>query len=176
MNKGVLLLAAIFLSGCSTYAVDRYSISVDNVSELRGLDGASINVGAFTSTEKDLKEIACRAVGPIKTPDGETFSAFVRKALIDELKIAEVYSSTAPVTLTGNLDSIDFSSASGVWNLSLTVQSSNGRGFSVTENYDYTTSFYGETACNQTAQALMPAVQNLIGRVVKDPRFKTLIN
>jgi hypothetical protein len=34
---------------------------------------------------------------------------------------------------------------------------------------------YGETACNQTAQALMPAVQNLVGKVVRDPAFVELV-
>jgi len=75
----------------------------------------------------------------------------------------------------GRLNSIDFSSASGTWNLDLTVSSSNGRSLNVAENYSYTTSFYGETACNQTAQALMPAVQDLIGKVVHAPEFPALL-
>jgi hypothetical protein len=87
---------------------------------------------------------------------------------LDEFKISEVYSSSAPVTLTGNLDSIDFSSNSGTWNLVLTVNSSNGNALYVSENYSYTTSFYGETACNQTAQAFMPTVQNRPPRPLRD--------
>lgn len=46
---------------------------------------------------------------------------------------------------------------------------------SVSENYAYTSSFYGETACNQTAQAFMPAVQNLVGKIVRSPEFVALI-
>ncbi|CAM5786380.1 hypothetical protein CCAE64S_01752 [Castellaniella caeni] len=57
----------------------------------------------------------------------------------------------------------------------LTLKSSNGRSMSLTESYPYTTSFYGETACNQTAQALMPAVQDLVGKAVRSPEFKTLV-
>ncbi len=170
-----LFLIVIILSGCSTYAVNRYSISVDNVSVLKTLNG-TINVGTFTSSEPSQTEIMCRGVGPIKTPDGQTFEDFIKKALIDELKIAEVYSSSAPVTLTGNLDSIDFSSTSGTWNLAFTLKSSNGKSLSVTEDYSYSTSYYGETACNQTAQALMPAVQDLIGKLVGDGKFKSLVN
>ena len=117
----------------------------------------------------------CRGVGPIKTPDGEAFSDFVRKALIDELKIASIYSASAPVTLTGNLDALDFSSNGGLWNLSLTVKASNGKSMTATEAYSYTSSFNGTTACNQTAQAFMPAVQNLVGKVVSSPEFIALI-
>jgi len=169
-------LIAALVSGCSTYSVARYSVSTHNVVALRSLNGKVLNVGAFTATTPGQKEIMCRGVGPIKTPDGEPFSDFVRKALLDELRIANAYSATAPVTLTGNLDSIDFSSNSGNWNLALTVKSSNGKSMSVSESFAYTTSFYGETACNQTAQALMPAVQNLVGKVVRSQEFTSLVS
>ena len=177
MIKGLkfLLILLVLSSGCSTYAASRYSICVDNVSTLRNFGGKTINVGAFTATKPGQNEIMCRGVVPIKTPDGEPFSEFVRKALIDELVIANVLSSTAPVTLTGNLNNIDFSSTSGAWNISLTVISSKNKTMTVTENYSYTTSFVGETACNQTAQALTPAVQNLIGQLVRSPEFADLV-
>ncbi len=171
-----LIALATCLTGCSTYSTARYASSVDNVVALRSLDGKVVNVGTFTSTDPGIKEIMCRGVGPIKTPDGEPFAQFVRKALLDELKLANAFSESAPVTLTGNLDAIDFSSNSGNWDLSLTVVSSNGKSMTVTERYPYTTSFYGETACNQTAQALMPAVQNLVGKIVRSANFATLVN
>lgn len=176
MKKFLLLLTiTVLASGCSTYSANRYSISADNVEALRAINGQSVNVGEFSSAKPVEKEIMCRGVGPIKTPDGETFAEYVRKAFLDELKIAEVYSASAPVTITGNLNAIDFSSTSGTWNLSLTVNSSNGKSMSVSEEYSYTSSFYGETACNQTAQAFMPAVQNLVGKVVQSPEFEKLV-
>jgi hypothetical protein len=177
MKQGfILLLLVTLLSGCSTYAASRYSVSTDNVVALRGLNGKTVNVGAFSSTEPGQSEIMCRGVGPIKTPDSEPFSEFIRKALIDELKIANVFSPTAPITLTGTLDKIDFSSNSGNWNLALTLKSSNGKSMSVAEDYSYTTSFYGETACNQTAHALMPAIQNLLGKIVRSPDFVAFVS
>jgi hypothetical protein len=117
----------------------------------------------------------CRGVGPIKTPDGEPFSEYVRKAPLNELQNANAYSASAPVTITGNLDAIDFSSTVGSWNMALSVASSNGRSMAVYESYSFTSSFYGETACNQTAQALMPAVQNLIGKLVQSSEFIELV-
>ena len=169
-----VIISAI-ISGCSTYSANRYSISVDNVTALKNINGTKLNVGGFTASKQGQSEIMCRGVGPIKTPDGQTFENFIKKAFVDELKIAESYSASSSITLTGNLDAIDFSSNSGTWNLALTVNSSNGNSISVSENYSYTTSFYGETACNQTAQALMPAVQNLIGKVVQNTQFAQLI-
>ena len=179
MRRSVSIAAITFvalLSGCSTYSTARSASSADNVVALRSLNGKAINVGAFTATKSGEKEIMCRGVGPIKTPDGEPFSDFVRKALLDELKLANAYSASGPATITGNLDSIDFSSGSGAWTLGLTVKSSNGKSMRVSEQYAFTTSFNGEPACNQTAQALMPAVQNLVGKIVRAPEFASLMN
>ncbi len=177
MKKIVAACSLLILaSGCSTYSASRYAISTDNVVALRSLNGKAINVGAFSATQPQQSDIMCRGVGPIKTPDGETFAEYVRKALVDELKMSNTFSSSAPLTLTGNLDAIDFSSSTGTWNLALTVRSSNGRSMSASEQYSYTTSFYGETACNQTAQALMPAVQNLVGKIVRSSEFGTLVS
>jgi hypothetical protein len=172
---GLMILAGM-LSGCSTYSASRYSISADTVVALRTLNGKTMNVGTFSALQPGQSEIICRGVGPIKTPDGEPFSEYIRKAFLDELRIANVFSPTSTTTLTGNLDKIDFSSNSGTWNLELTIKSSNGRSMVVTEDYSYATSFYGETACNQTAQAFMPAIQNLVGKVVRSPDFIALLS
>ena len=60
MKQGlVLLLLVALLSGCSTYAASRYSISVDNVVALRTLNGKTVNVGVFTSFPTRPKPILC---------------------------------------------------------------------------------------------------------------------
>lgn len=136
----VVLLLLIAL-GCSTFSAMRYSVSADNIVTLRTLNGKTVSVGAFSAASPGQTEIMCRGVGPIKTPDGEPFSEYVRKAILDDLRIANVYAESAPITLTGHLEAIDFSSNSGEWNLSLTVKSSNGKSITITETYKYTTSF-----------------------------------
>lgn len=170
-----LLLIGVSLSGCSTYAVQRYNVSVDNVMTLKKLNENKLNVGPFTATKPNQREIMCRGVGPIKTPDGENFENYIRKALIDELKLADAFATDSAVTLAGHLSHIDFNSNSGKWMIDLTVSSSNGNSLNVSEVYDYKTSFYGETACNQTAQALLPAVQDLISKVIHNPKFADLV-
>ncbi|MGL4939259.1 hypothetical protein [Shewanella sp.] len=177
MFKKIGLVAAVLIgiSGCSTYSVNRYAVSVDNISSLKNIAGSKLNVGTFDTVGESKTSIMCRGVGPIKTPDGQSFENFIRKAFIDELTMAGIQDPNAPITLTGTLDSIDFSSASGNWVIAMTVKSSNGNSISVSESYSFTSSFYGETACNQTAQALMPAVQNLIGKIVQNQDFPKLI-
>ena len=175
MKAIIALLGLTILTGCSTFATSRYSPSVDNVLALKQHKGVQVNVGNFSSFEPGLSVITCRGFGPVKSPDGEPYSEYIRKALTDELKMSDVYSSDAPITLTGQLNQLDFSSNSGNWNISLTVNSSNGKSVTVNDNYKYTTSYNGETACNQTAQAFMPAVQDIIAKLVRGNDFKTLI-
>jgi hypothetical protein len=175
MKTIIAMLAIVTLTGCSTFATSRYSPSVDNVLALKKHKGAQVKVGNFSSFEPGLAIITCRGFGPVKSPDGEPYSEYIKKALTDELKMSELYSADAPITLTGQLNALTFSSTSGNWNMSLTVNSSNGQSVTVNENYKYTTSYVGETACNQTAQAFMPAVQDLIAKLVRGNDFKALI-
>lgn len=176
-RKTALLAIAIALAGCSTYAAPRYSIAPTNVAGLRAFRGQVVSVGPFTAAKPGRSEITCRAVGPIKTPDGEPFEDFIRKAFMADLGIAEVYSAAAPVTLTGRLDAIDFSSGltDAAWDIAMTISSSNGKSLSVDNHYAFSGNFVGEVACNQTAQALMPAVQDLIGKIVGHPDFAALL-
>lgn len=175
--KATLLAIGMLSTGCSTYAATRYTSSVDNLTPLRALrdEGQALNVGEFRTVGAASSEIMCRALGPIKTPDGESFATYIRKALITELKYAELYAEKAPVTLSGTLEQIDFSSMDGAWNLKLSVQSSNGNKVTVSQRYNFTSSWVAETACNQTAQALMPAVQDLIKQLVGGKKFASLV-
>lgn len=181
-KAAAVLLATGMLAGCSTYSTDRYSISADNVVALRSLKDHKVAVGEFTSSARDsrtgadLSEIMCRGVGPIKTPDNESFADYIKKAVIAEMKMAEIYAPGAPTVISGNLGSIDFSSTSGYWDMGLTLKSSNGRSITVHEKYPYGTSFFlAVAACDQTAQAFMPAVQDLVGKAVRSNAFKNLI-
>ncbi len=163
------------LGACSTHSAVRYISSKDNVVALRTIE-SQVNVGKFTAAEPGRIQIGCRGVGPVSTPDGEYFEDFIRKAFLDELRLAERFSPEADITITGNLEKIDFNSLNGTWYLIMTISSSNGISFQVSEEYDYRTAFFGETACKQTAQALMPAVQNLIAKIINHDMFADLFS
>jgi len=174
-NIAVLTGCGILDYSLHKYTTPRYRISLDNVTTLRALGDNKINVGDFTSYKPGSKEILCRGVGRIKTPDGNTYADFIKEALIDELQFADLYYFGASVTLTGNLDSIDFSSYSGKWDIALTVNSSNGESISVSETYSFKSSWDGWAACLLTGDAFVPAVQNLIAKLVGNPKFPYLI-
>jgi hypothetical protein len=178
MKTVVALVSALALSACSTYMPQRYSISADTNVALKAMGSGNINVGPF----KGLASFdnSCRAAGPIAPPDNMSFEAYIQKALADELKVAGLFDDKAPkVTLTGAVEQLAFSSSRGLtggsWDIGLRVSSSNGKSTYVSEHYEFNSGFIADTACKQTAEAYLPAVQNLIGKLVKAPEFKALV-
>jgi hypothetical protein len=183
MKKKLATVAAmgafLLLSACSTYSPQRYSISADNSMALRAMDGGNINVTAFKDPANF--DSGCRAAGPIAPPDNLGFAAYIQKALTDELKVAGKFDDKTPkATLSGAVEKLAFSSGSlgvtgGYWDIGLRVTSSNGKSINVAEHYEFSSGYAAETACKQTAEAYFPAVQNLIGKLVKSPEFPELV-
>lgn len=177
MKKIVCLIAVCAaMAGCSTMTPARYSVSVDNNQLLKQYAGKNLelaSLGAPASYDSN-----CRLMGPIHAGDNMTIPQFVQKAFNDELKFAGLYSENA-TKLDGMLDKIQFSSTSGLtsgwWDLALTLKSSNGKSLSTQNKYEFKSGFDAITACNQTAQALGPAVQDLIKKAISDPAFQTLL-
>lgn len=182
----VLLLTVLAVSACSSYTIPNYGLSAENIAALRKAS-QKVNVGRFTATPPGQTEISCRGRGPVRTPDGRPFEDYIRRALVDELKAAEMFSDSAALTLTGSLDKIDFSSMRGEWTMDLTVTSSHGRSLSVSSTYDFKTgpafafapwggqAAADERACAETSQAFARAVQVLIGKVVHHSEFAALL-
>ena len=181
MRTLVAVIALAALAGCSTYSTNRYSSSDHNALLLEPLKGRQVQVGEFTSSVKNKKtggdqtEILCRAVGPVRTPDGESFSNYIRNAVVDEMKVARAYEPSAPTVISGNLDAIDFWSGIGYWSMKLTLTSSNGKSMTMDEKYPYKISYWGQTACFLTAQAFVPAVQHLVGKALLSAEFNGLL-
>jgi hypothetical protein len=64
----------------------------------------------------------------------------------------------------------------GYWTFSLQVaNAATGKSLTTTSRYDFDSGFDAMTACMNTSNALTPAVQRLIFKVVSDPGFPTLI-
>jgi hypothetical protein len=178
MKKIVSLVSVLSLSACSTYMPQRYSISADTNVALKSIGVGHIYVGTFKGPANF--DNSCRAAGPISPPDNMSFETYIQKALADELKVAGAFDDKTPkVTLTGDVEQLAFSSSRGLtggsWDIGLRVNSSNGKSTYVSEHYEFNSGFVADTACKQTAEAYLPAVQDLISKLVKAPEFKTLV-
>ncbi|WP_035383944.1 hypothetical protein [Ferriphaselus sp. R-1] len=169
MKKNIaILVAAMLVTGCG-YVTNRYSMSADNVMAARSWNGVMVNVGNFT--EAPNTKASCNYKGPINTIDGESYGQFVRNALVSELTIAGAYSESAPITITGRLDRLDNATAFDTsWSLDVTLTSSNGKSASVKETYKYHGSIVGTTdsTCSAAAAGFVPAVQNLVGKMIRE--------
>lgn len=178
MKKKLIVVAAavVLLSGCATMTPARYSMSANNQVALRQFSGTHVELVSLAPAPDPDKD--CRMVGPIETASGEPISEFVRDAFNSEFKFARIYSTTG-IQLRGKLTELQFSSSSGLthgwWQLGIKLTSSNGATLSKTSKTSFKSGFGGLAACNNTAQALGGAVQDLIQAVVTDPQFKKLI-
>ncbi len=176
MKKIILAAAAtVVLSGCA-YNVSPYGAAVRNVELLRAQKLSPVSVGKFQSSEPGKASITCRAAGPVTV--SPSFEAYIENALIDELKLAGAYDPSSPLVLTGKLEKIDFSSgiSDGNWSFTLVVTNSRGESFTAQSIFGFSGSFVADKACQEVAQAFAPAVQQLVGDVVRNPQFRQIAN
>lgn len=154
----------------------RYYSSADNIVELKQYEKAKVFV---TSLGQSVHfDASCRLMGNIEPADGLTIPQFITKALNDELKMAGLYD-TKGIKLSGSVTKIGFSSIEGLtdgyWDLGLQIDSANGESLLVQNTYKFPSGFDGITACNATANALTPAVQDLLKVLITHPKFSKLI-
>ena len=151
---------------------------VDNNQALKKYAGSQIRISPMLTTTH--YEARCRLYGRIHGPDGMSIAQYVEKAFNDELKFANIHSDNG-ASLTGSLTEIAFSSghmgllANGWWDLALSLSTGNGKSMKVASRYEFESSIDARIACDWTARALTPAVQDLIKKAVTDPRFGALL-
>ncbi|GLS15043.1 hypothetical protein GCM10007935_24760 [Hydrogenophaga electricum] len=169
----LIVLASALASGCA-FKTTPYGVSVANVEAIKSAGIKPVAVEKFESFSPGLTTLMCRGTGPVTVEP--SYEAYIEKALIDELKLAGVYDVGSKIRIKGRLDKVDFSSAigGGKWFFSVTVSSESDEGYSTSSEFPFESSFVGDRACQEVAQAFVPAVQRLIKDVVSDARFKKL--
>lgn len=176
--QGILVLAAVLLlSGCANKVHD-YSASTENLIALKTVakTANSVNIGNFTDSGRNERSVMCRLATPIGTPKGETFASYIQNAMKKEFLISDLYDPNAERIITANLDRVYGSTVLGnaYWEFDMTIKSSNGKGYKVNSKYDYESSFSAYSACSEMQRSYPLAVQKLIGKVIKDPKFVEL--
>ena len=176
--KLATLSSVIAISACSTYTVNNYGISAENIELMKAMDGVQFAVNQFTATKPGLVKIQCRGAGPVSTPNKESFESYITAALVSELKISGIYSESSDIRIDGFLEKLDFSSnvGSGKWMFNVDVSNSAGVSYKVNSVFEFSTNWVADKACQQVAQAFVPAVQNLIKDIVSNEKFKELKN
>lgn len=173
--SSVLVLTATIISGCA-YNASPYGAAIRNVEAIKSANIKPVAVAAFQSTKPGNESIVCRAAGPVTVKPN--FETYIEKAFIDELKLAGAYNPSSDTVLSGKLESVDFSSGigDGNWSFSLTLSNGKNQSFTTNSIFSFPGSFVADKACQEVAQAFGPAVQKLIEDVVRNPKFKQVVN
>jgi hypothetical protein len=169
----------LLMAGCSTIQPASYANYGDNTFALRKVSGAKVRVVSMNDLSKF--DSGCRMAGTMKTAGNRPMAEFIKDSLNDELKFAGLYSDDPGTSeLSATLNSAEFSSMTnltrGFWSFSLQVSNrANGRSLVENSRYDFDSGFDAMTACMNSANAITPAVQRLIYKVVSDPSFPGLV-
>lgn len=176
MKFVAIAIMSLTLGACSTLVTPPYENLYENKSAIEKI-GTLINVGKFDGAYQ--YDDMCRGVGPIRPQDGVTVAAYIRNALIGELKAGGAFSPSSKIVLTGSLDKVQFSSSKGLvggeWSFDMRIFSSNGKQIQVSNSFEFSSGFAGVVACRETAVAFAPAVQSLITKILSDQGFRELL-
>jgi len=185
INTLLLSSVSFIISGCSVKVPEKYykneippySASSDNVMEMKTIE-TKINIGKFTSYNKDEKP-TCRLGGSyITTQDGTSLDTYIENAFVKELKLAGVYDKNAKITISGYIkEYLSSSSMSNAhWAINIDVKSSNGKQFNIVHTTKYDASFNGMTAyAEDMPNAFKKTVKELILNIITHKKFQTLL-
>lgn len=175
---GFVATAALLMSGCAN-KVPNYTNSAQNMRAVKTIaaSAAPINISKFSATNEGESKVMCRLATPVGTPDGMTFAKYIEDALATELEMGNMIDPKSKITVTGNLDSVYGSTVLGnaYWEFKMKITSSNGKSFDIASRYDYESSFTAYSACSEMQRSYLPAVQELVNKIVTHPQFRELI-
>lgn len=179
LSLACVLGASFLLTACETTSSSPYKASTQNVIGLKSTlasRGATVRLAEFTSASGVPDKPMCRGLGPVDVAPGKTLPQFVREAMQEELFLAGAYDDAANVAVRARIDAVEMDSfGTGAWRLTMTVSSDRDpSGYQVSTDYPFASSFSAISACRNAANAFGPAVQDLLGKVVRDRRFAQL--
>ncbi len=169
---------AVLLSACAGQ-MPPHSASAGNVQQLRGSDMSPVSVGAFklAAGKPESMDTSITSRASSMTPPQGSISAYLRDALIAELKAAGKFDASAPVAISGELTESELNTNMG------TADGALGARFIVTEGdaakYDqdhrvsasWESSFVGAIAIPKAYQEYFALYQKLFAKLFADPTF-----
>lgn len=174
----LILCASLLSTGCTVVA-GRYTNSVDSQVTLRNAkekNAKAVSVGDFRHsgvTNSDNQSIGCR--GTDIRPQ-QTFSHYIRAAVVDELRLAGLYEQTSPIKVVADVSKLDVGTGSEAsW--TIVVKFSIGEAtYTSTVDHLFTSSFDGAAACQNAGQAFPAAVQKLVSQFFLSKEFTDAVS
>ncbi len=180
MRSSRLVVVGAFVLTLSSGCVEavrgpRYVSSADNVVAARALPATPVRLGRFaTGTSIDA---SCQAI-ELLPADGLSWGDYVRRALVTEL-VASGTDVAGPVgpneresSVEGVIEHVDARPSGTLWRIRLLLRSTNGRSLRVEHVHSHPATLPG---CEVTREAMVPAVQELVRKVLEHPELPRLL-
>lgn len=102
LKNGIVLAAILLLaSGCTTMA-SPYQPDFEVINTLKDLPLARMQVGGFVSASPDVDKVGIRG-GTMESPYANSYSSYLRNALIEELKQSALWDENSAIVISGEL-------------------------------------------------------------------------
>lgn len=171
----ILLSITLITTNCTTYTVTKYRATANTTEMIRMILGdKTISIGRFKGLGNEL-QYRCLRAGPLEVPGNQTLRDYIRNAFIEEFKMAGNYSENSNPLFSAEITHLYCDPRAGYWHININIMSENGNKFSIITTYEFSSGFFVETVCRETAHAFDKAVKNLVYQVVSNPRFKSLV-
>jgi hypothetical protein len=174
----LLVVLSAFTSGCAT-TLAPHQPSLDTVTLLRSSGIAKLAVGDFKlapGAKPDIdRSVTARA--STASPAEGTFSAYLKAALVSDLKASGLYDADAPLAVQGQLvdAQLDTGMSTGKTLVSahFQVMHSGQTVFDKTlkDEHTWESSFIGAVAIPRALNEYQAGYANLLGQLYKDPDF-----
>ncbi|HEA18523.1 MAG TPA: hypothetical protein ENH88_19170 [Pseudoalteromonas prydzensis] len=174
--KSLLTLITVLALSACTIQVPPYRADISNVSKLKEIPNESVSVGKIKS-EKNLNKISLRS-SPLVSSVGDSYGEYIENALLQELKLAKLWSGVAKKQVSGSLvdhdiDVTGFSEGDAFIKVNFVVSEGNVNLFEKTISAEHTfdSSFMGAIAIPNGQQSYVELVQKLLKNLYSDKDF-----
>ena len=180
-----VLLAAGALAGCATGPIGAHQPSMSNIQTLRASTLAPASVGEFApATELPAardKSVSVRG-STLSSPTSGSFSAYLKEALVADLRSAGKYDPAARIVISGQLAKNELN-AGGVSTASSTIAAK----FAVTRegatlydklisaSHEWPSSFVGAIAIPEAINQYTEMYSRLLEKLFADEEFKAAL-
>lgn len=172
--RSLLVTLLSLILGACTFEISPYPRNTPNIYLLSQINNAKkVSVGSIEGPGRYFD--SCRFSASVRTLDKSPFEDYIRRALISELKSANLYDENSNKIISGKVVTISGDTLPPAsWKLAIKFNhgGSPDTGILLIEDeYSYASSAYWATACMASAQAFSPAVQAYLAKLYTDPNF-----
>ena len=171
MKKFIVIIAAVFLSGCTSFNVPTYSADSQNIESIGGRPN-KFNIVSDKPSFEDTGKILCRMAGDITVLKDKTYNDYLLDALREELTTRKLLDDKNDRTVSVKFTKVNLSSSLGSTRWFIDGEYNfNGKTQLVSTVYDMDSNYFADVACNNIALNFPKAVTQHLGQLYKSSVF-----